>query len=225
MTAGVLPADWASVLSAELREPCWAKLMAFVDAARADLDHVVYPPTDQVFAAFALSSYAATRVVIVGQDPYHGPGQAHGLSFSVPDDVPRRPPSLVNIGRELEDDEGVQLSSGNLSGWARQGVLLLNTTLTVRAGKAGSHRRQGWETFTDAVIRAVDKKEDRVVFILWGKDAQKKRGLVRRPPHEVIESSHPSPFSARLSFFGSKPFSRTNRLLEAAGEPPIDWSA
>jgi len=180
---------------------------------------------DQTFAAFALCAYEHTRVVILGQDPYHRPGQAHGLCFSVPDEVPKKPPSLVNICKELKTDVQVELSSGNLNGWARQGVLLLNTTLTVQAGKAGSHRHQGWERFTDAVISALDAKEDRVVFILWGKDAQRKRKLITNSRHEVIESAHPSPFSAYRGFIDSKPFSKTNRLLAGAHLPPIHWAA
>ncbi len=220
-----LPSDWRAVLSDQLPEPYWPKLMAFVDAARSDPDHTVYPPAHQTFAAFALSDFEDTRVVILGQDPYHGPGQAHGLCFSVPDDTPRKPPSLRNICTELKNDVGVELPSGNLSGWARQGVLLLNATLTVRAGEAGSHRRQGWESFTNAVISALDKKEHRVVFVLWGKDAQKKAKLISNPNHEVIQSAHPSPFSARLGFFNSKPFSKANRLLAEAEQPQIDWSS
>lgn len=217
--AAGLPSDWRGVLS---DEPYWSKLMAFVDAARGE--HAVYPPAHQMFDAFELSAYEATRVVILGQDPYHGPGQAHGLCFSVPDGLAKRPPSLVNILKELKDDVGVELPSGSLEGWARQGVLLLNTTLTVRDSKAGSHRRQGWETFTNAVISALDQKDHRVVFILWGKDARRKKKLIKNPHHKVIESAHPSPLSAYRSFFGSKPFSTTNALLTEVGLPPIDWS-
>jgi uracil-DNA glycosylase len=220
--AAGLPSDWSEVLRDELYEPYWPKLMAFVDAARAD--HAVYPPADQVFKAFDLSAYDATRVVILGQDPYHGPGQAHGLCFSVPDGLPKKPPSLVNILKELKADVGVDLPSGSLEGWARQGVLLLNTTLTVRDGKAGSHRRQGWETFTNAVISALDEKDRRVVFILWGKDARRKKKLIMNPTHKVIESAHPSPLSAYRGFVGSRPFSSTNALLNEVGLPPIDWS-
>ncbi len=220
--AAGLPSDWSEALSDEPYEVYWSKLMGFVDAARGE--HAVYPPADQVFKAFELSSYEATRVVILGQDPYHGPGQAHGLCFSVPDGLPKKPPSLVNILKELKADVGVELLSGSLEGWARQGVLLLNTTLTVREGKAGSHRRQGWETFTNAVISALDEKDDRVVFILWGKDARKKQELIKNSHHRVIESAHPSPLSAYRGFFGSKPFSTTNALLNEVGLPLIDWS-
>lgn len=220
--AAGLPSDWSEVLSDEPYELYWSKLMAFVDAARGE--HAVYPPADHVFKAFELSSYEATRVVILGQDPYHGPGQAHGLCFSVPDGLPKKPPSLVNILKELKADVGVELPSGSLEGWAKQGVLLLNTTLTVPDSKAGSHRRQGWETFTNAVISALDEKDHRVVFILWGKDARRKKTITKNPQHSVIESAHPSPLSAYRGFFGSKPFSTTNALLEEVGPPPIDWS-
>jgi len=200
----------------------WSKLLEFITHEHENYD--VYPPRAQTFKALELSTYEATRVVILGQGPYHVPGQAHGLCFSVLDDVPKKPPSLVNILKELKSDVGVELPSGNLEGWARQGVSLLNATLTVRDGKAGSHRRKGWETFTDAVISALDQKDDRVVFILWGKDAQKKAKLIKNRHHEVIESAHPSPLSAYLGFLGSKPFSRTNSLLADVGLPTIDWS-
>jgi uracil-DNA glycosylase len=221
--AAGLPSDWANALSAELSKPYWSNLTAFVDAEHTG-EHTVYPPADQVFQAFELSAFDATRVVILGQDPYHGPGQAHGLCFSVPDSLPNKPPSLVNILKELKSDVGVDLPDGSLEGWARQGVLLLNTTLTVREGKAGSHRGQGWETFTDAVIRALDEKDDRVVFILWGNDARRKKKLVQNPRHKVIESAHPSPLSVYRGFIGSKPFSSTNAFLAEADLPPIDWS-
>jgi uracil-DNA glycosylase len=162
--------------------------------------------------------------MIIGQDPYHGPGQAHGLCFSVQRGM-RVPPSLVNIHKELHADVGVDIPDhGNLEAWARQGVLLLNTTLTVRAGRAASHQGKGWEIFTDDVIRAVNAKTDHVVFILWGAAARKKRALVDRSRHTIIESPHPSPLSAHNGFFGTKPFSRTNAALVAHGQPPIDWS-
>lgn len=220
-TAG-LPLDWSEVLRDELTKPYWSRLRSFVDAARAE--HAVYPPANQLFKAFELSAYAATRVVILGQDPYHGPGQAHGLAFSVPDSLLKQPPSLVNILKELKEDVAVELPNGNLEGWARQGVLLLNTTLTVRDSSAGSHRRQGWETFTDAVITALDKKDHRVVFILWGNDARTKKKLIKNPSHRVVESAHPSPLSAYRDFFGNKPFSSTNAFLTEVALPPIDWS-
>ena len=212
--------DWNPVLRAELAKPYWAELQSFVRSERER--HHVYPPVDEVFAALHLTPYADTRVVILGQDPYHGPGQAHGLCFSVRGGV-ALPPSLLNIYKELSDDLGIaQPRHGNLEPWARQGVLLLNTTLTVRGGVAASHQGKGWETFTDEVIRAVNAKDHPVVFILWGSHARRKRALLD-DRHVVIESAHPSPLSAHNGFFGSKPFSRTNEALERAGLKPIDW--
>jgi uracil-DNA glycosylase len=212
--------DWNPVLRAEFTKPYWTTLQAFVRAER--VHHRVYPSPDDVFAALHLTPYADTRVVILGQDPYHGSGQAHGLCFSVRDGV-ALPPSLVNIYKELSDDLGIPAPRhGNLASWARQGVLLLNTTLTVRAGAAASHQGKGWETFTDEVIRAVNAKPHPVVFILWGSHARRKRVLLDSR-HVVIESAHPSPLSAHNGFFGSKPFSRTNAALEQAGLPLIDW--
>jgi len=183
----------------------------------------VYPPHDEVFSALHLTPYVDTRVLILGQDPYHGPKQAHGLCFSVRRGI-TIPPSLANIYIELRDDLGIEPPKhGNLEAWAKQGVLLLNTTLTVRGGQAASHAGKGWETFTDEVIKAVNDKDHRVVFILWGSHARKKKALVDTDRHVVIESAHPSPLSARNGFFGSKPFSRTNVALEAVGLDPIDW--
>jgi uracil-DNA glycosylase len=213
--------DWNPVLRAEFAKPYWAELQSFVAGERGA--HPVYPPADQVFACLHLTPYADTRVLILGQDPYHGPQQAHGLCFSVTRGV-AIPPSLVNIYAELRDDLGIEPPShGNLEAWARQGVLLLNTTLTVRGGQAASHQGKGWETFTDEVIRAVDAKPHRVVFILWGSHARRKKALIDTSRHVVIESAHPSPLSARNGFFGSRPFSRANAALEEAGLPPIDW--
>jgi uracil-DNA glycosylase len=184
----------------------------------------VYPAHEHVFAALHLTPYALTRVLILGQDPYHGPRQAHGLCFSVPVGT-AIPPSLVNIHRELADDVGVPVPDhGNLEAWARQGVLLLNATLTVRAGQAGSHQNKGWETFTDEVITAVNAKPEHVVFILWGSYARRKRALIDTARHTVIESPHPSPLSAHNGFFGSRPFSRANAALVAHGQQPIDWT-
>lgn len=213
--------DWNPVLRSELDQPYWRELQAFVAEERRR--HTVYPPPDEVFAALHLTPYASVKVVILGQDPYHGPGQAHGLCFSV-----RRgtalPPSLVNIFRELESDLGVPPPpDGDLTRWATQGVLLLNATLTVRARRAASHQGKGWERFTDAVLAAVNAKPHRVVFILWGAAARRKRSLVDLERHVVIESAHPSPLSAHNGFFGSRPFSRTNAALSEAGLEPIDW--
>lgn len=214
--------DWNPILRGEFDKPYWNELQSFVRAERSRA--TIYPPHDEVFAALHLTPYAATRVLILGQDPYHGPGQAHGLCFSVRRGV-RVPPSLVNIHRELHDDLGLAIPDhGNLEAWARQGVLLLNATLTVRAGQAGSHQGQGWETFTDEVITAVNAKPEHVVFVLWGGYARKKKALIDQERHTIIESAHPSPLSAHNGFFGSKPFSRANDALVAHGQPPVDWT-
>lgn len=217
----VATTDWNPVLREELAKPYWAELQAYVAEERRH--HAVYPPPDEVFAALHRTPYAEVKALILGQDPYHGPGQAHGLCFSVRRGVPI-PPSLRNIYAELEADLGIEPPShGCLDAWAEQGVLLLNATLTVRARAAASHQRRGWETFTDQVIRAVSQKEERVVFLLWGASARRKRDLVDRTRHVIIESAHPSPLSAHNGFFGSRPFSRTNAALEEAGRTPIDW--
>lgn len=213
--------DWNPILREELAQPYWAELQAFVADERAH--HQVFPPADEVFAALHQTPYRSVRVVILGQDPYHGPGQAHGLCFSVRAGV-AVPPSLRNIFTELHDDLGITPPRhGNLDAWTRQGVLLLNTSLTVRAHQAASHHGRGWERFTDQVIRAVNDKPERVVFILWGAAARKKRTLVDTGRHVVLESAHPSPLSARNGFFGSRPFSRANAALVAAGREPVDW--
>ncbi len=214
--------DWNPVLRNEFDKPYWIELQQFVADERSR--GTVYPPHDRVFAAMHLTPYAATRVMILGQDPYHGPDQAHGLCFSVQSGV-RVPPSLANIHKELHADLGLPIPEhGNLEAWARQGVLLLNASLTVRASQAGSHQGKGWETFTDRVIEVVSAKTDHVVFILWGAYARKKKSLIDRSRHTIIESPHPSPLSAHNGFFGTKPFSRTNAALIANGQPPIDWS-
>ena len=213
--------DWNPVLRAEFDKPYWNDLQEFVAAERAR--YTVFPPPDQVFAALHLTPYETTRVVLLGQDPYHGPQQAHGLCFSVRDGV-QLPPSLVNIYTELRSDLGIDTPAhGNLESWARQGVLMLNTSLTVRSGAAASHQGKGWEIFTDEVLRTVNAKAHPVVFILWGAHARKKKALIDMSRHTVIESAHPSPLSAYNGFFGSKPFSRTNAALVAAGLAPIDW--
>jgi uracil-DNA glycosylase len=219
-TSGVTT-DWNPLLRGEFDEPYWAQLRQFVRDERAR--GPVHPPDDEVFTALHLTSFASTRVVILGQDPYHGAGQAHGLAFSVRDGV-RVPPSLANIHKELNTDLGLPVPAhGSLEGWARQGVLLLNTTLTVRGGAAASHRGHGWETFTDRVIRVVDGKSEHVVFILWGGHARTKKALIDRRRHTILESAHPSPLSAHQGFLGSRPFSRANAALEAHGQTPIDW--
>ena len=216
-----LPKSWRAHLDPETEKPYWGKLREFVDGERAR--HEVYPPEDQVFAALELTPYQRVKVMILGQDPYHGPGQAHGLAFSVlPGVTP--PPSLRNLLRELRDELGCPVPDhGYLVPWAEQGVLLLNAVLTVRAGEPNSHKGKGWETFTDAVIRAVDGREEPVVFVLWGGYAAKKVSLIDADRHVVIQSAHPSPLSARRGFFGSRPFSRVNAALQERGAAPVDW--
>jgi uracil-DNA glycosylase len=219
----VAKTDWNPALRDQLDAPYWADLQAYVAAERARRQ--VYPPADQVFAALHLTPLAKVKAVILGQDPYHGPGQAHGLCFSVPAGV-EVPPSLRNIYLERHTDLGLPPPAhGNLEAWARQGVLLLNATLTVGAGAAGSHQGKGWETFTDAVISTVARREEPAVFILWGATARRKKALITGGggAHTVIESAHPSPLSASNGFFGSRPFSRTNEALVRAGREPIDW--
>lgn len=209
------------MLKAELAKPYWPELQRFVADERAQ--QAVYPAHQEVFAALHLTPFAEVKVLILGQDPYHGAGQAHGLCFSVRPGVPV-PPSLANIFKELQSDLGIDPPGhGCLEAWARQGVLLLNATLTVRARQAASHQGKGWETFTDAVIQAVAEKPERVVFLLWGASARKKQALIDTSRHVVIESPHPSPLSAHNGFFGSRPFSRANAALEEAGRSPIDW--
>lgn len=213
--------DWTDVVEEQERQPYFRDLAEFVDIERAK--HSIYPHQADVYKALQLTSRADTRVVLLGQDPYHGAGQAHGLSFSVPTGVVL-PPSLRNIMKEREADVGIPVSShGNLASWATQGVLLLNSTLTVRDGEAGSHRGRGWETFTDALLTAVNEKDRRVVFVLWGSTAQQKLPLITRNHHVVLRAPHPSPLSAHRGFFGSSPFSRINNALEEVGGAPIDW--
>ena len=213
--------SWGRVLADEFAQPYFAPLIAFVKQEYAA--GPVYPPGALIFNAFEHTPFEAVKVVILGQDPYHGRGQAHGLSFSVPEGV-GRPPSLLNIFKEIATDTGTPPpASGNLERWADQGVLLLNATLTVRAGAAASHQGRGWETFTDAVIRKVSAGRPRVVFILWGAYAQKKAALIDQQKHLIIKSAHPSPLAAHNGFFGSRPFSRANAWLTEAGEEPINW--
>lgn len=213
--------DWNPLLRSEFDEPYWHELQRFVADERRN--GPVFPPADDVFTALHLTPYADVKVVILGQDPYHGAGQAHGLCFSVRRGV-TIPPSLRNVYQELRDDLGVPTPShGNLEHWARQGVLLLNTTLTVRSGQAASHQGKGWERFTDRVISTVNDKTERVVFLLWGAPSRKKKSLVDTSRHTVIESAHPSPLSAHNGFFGSRPFSRANEALSEAGREPVDW--
>ena len=216
-----LPSDWLIACQSEVEADYFRELDEFVSRERAA--ETVFPPESDVFNALRLTELDNIRVLILGQDPYHDDGQAHGLCFSVKQGV-KPPPSLVNIFKELNSDVGCEIPShGCLDAWAKQGVLLLNTVLTVRAHQANSHRNQGWEKFTDAVIRLVSQREQTTVFVLWGKPAQKKLKLIDTQRHTVIESAHPSPLSAFRGFFGSRPFSQINETLQAAGEPPIKW--
>jgi uracil-DNA glycosylase len=220
MTPEQLPADWRKVLAGEFDKPYFKDLCAFVEKERAE--HTVYPPAEDVFNAFKATPYDKVKVLLLGQDPYHGPGQAHGMCFSVRPGV-RPPPSLVNMFRELHDDLGCKVPNhGNLEAWARHGVLLLNAVLTVQAGQPNSHKNQGWEQFTDAVIKALDARPKPVVFALWGAYAQKKAKLIRGEQHRIVKAAHPSPLSA-AKFFGSKPYSAINEALEEVGEEPVDW--
>ena len=204
-----------------MSKPYFRKLQAFVAEEREK--HAVYPPEPDVFNALKFASYADTKVLLLGQDPYHNVGQAHGLCFSVLPGIDP-PPSLVNIYKELKTDVGFRIpNNGYLAHWAEQGILMLNAVLTVRAHEAASHAKHGWETFTDVVIRKVSEKSDPVVFVLWGAYAQKKIALIDTSRHTIVQSVHPSPLSARNGFFGSKPFSQINAALEANGKPPIDW--
>jgi uracil-DNA glycosylase len=212
---------WRPVLIAETEKPYWKPLQQFVKEERKK--HTVFPPDKEVFAALHLTPLEKVSVLILGQDPYHEVGQAHGLCFSVRPDV-AIPPSLQNIYTELHDDLGCTIpNNGCLTPWAEQGVLLLNAVLTVRAHQANSHQGKGWENFTDAIIRAVNDKPERVVFVLWGAYARKKKPLIDTTRHVIIESAHPSPLSAANGFFGSRPFSKINAALREAGRPEIDW--
>ncbi|HEU5374486.1 MAG TPA: uracil-DNA glycosylase [Ktedonobacteraceae bacterium] len=216
-----LPGTWHELLAGELEQPYFQKLAGFVDEERQN--YTVYPPEPEVFSSLELTPYEQVRVLLLGQDPYHDANQAHGLCFSVRPGI-KPPPSLVNMFKELRSDLGCRIpNNGYLVPWAKQGILMLNTVLTVRAHTPNSHKNHGWEKFTDAIIRKVNEKEQRVVFILWGGHAQKKRALIDTSRHSIVESAHPSPLSARNGFFGSKPFSAVNHALRAAGEPEIDW--
>lgn len=214
--------DWEPILNHEFNQEYMKEL--FKQLHKEYDSEVVYPPKNEVFRAFQLTPYSETKVVILGQDPYHGPHQANGLSFSVEEGT-KFPPSLRNIFNELVEDIKCEYpSSGDLSSWAKQGVLLLNTTLTVKESQPMSHTGMGWERFTDVVLSEINKKSTPVVFILWGKHAQSKKKLIDQSKHFVIESTHPSPLSARRGFFGSHPFSKTNTFLISKGLTPINWS-
>lgn len=218
-----LESSWLKVVGNEFEKDYMKSLKSFLLIEKQQ-KKIIYPPSNEIFNAFNLTPFDHVKVVLIGQDPYHGYGQAHGLSFSVKDNI-RLPPSLQNIYKELEQDiAGFKIpSTGNLTKWAQQGVLLLNATLTVEASKAASHQKQGWEIFTDAAIKAVSDYKSGVVFILWGRFAQEKERLIDTSKHFIVKSAHPSPFSAYNGFFGSRPFSKTNKYLEQQGLEPIDW--
>ncbi|MCL2760250.1 MAG: uracil-DNA glycosylase [Desulfuromonadales bacterium] len=213
--------DWETFLIPEMGKEYFQKLQRFVDEEYAT--QTVYPPKEKIYNALGHTGYEEAKVVILGQDPYHGEKQAHGLSFSVADPEAKFPPSLRNIFKELKSDLGITRTERNLTDWADQGLLLLNTVLTVRAGQAGSHRGKGWEKLTDAVIAKLNERKDPVVFVLWGGDAQKKLSLITAPQHKIIKGAHPSPLSAHNGFFGSKPFSLVNSYLKELGKPEIRW--
>ena len=216
------PASWTSIIGDEWTKPYFHSLQQFLAAERAQ--HQVFPPDERVFTALELTPYGAVRVVILGQDPYHDVGQAHGLSFSVLPGV-KLPASLVNIFKELHADLGCpKPTHGCLSHWAKQGVLMLNTVLTVRAHEANSHRGKGWETFTDAIIHRLSGRAEPTIFVLWGKPAQAKKTLIDLEKHVVLAAAHPSPLSAHGGFIGSKPFSQINQTLQSWGKPAIDWA-
>ena len=213
--------DWLAPLKPEFSKPYYAELFKFVKNEYATRQ--IFPPADDIFNAFHLTPLHEVKVVILGQDPYHNDGQAHGLCFSVKPDVDI-PPSLVNIYQELHDDLGCYIpNNGYLTKWAKQGVLMLNTVLTVRAHQANSHRGMGWEQFTDAAIRILNEQDRPIVFILWGSPAQKKAQMLNNPTHLILKAPHPSPLSAYRGFFGSRPFSQTNEFLVKNGLEPIDW--
>ncbi len=217
----ILKNDWHDVVGAEFEKPYYLKLRAFLKEEYSQ--RTIYPNAFDLFNALHYTPYKEAKVVILGQDPYHGPNQAHGLSFSVKEGV-AIPPSLQNIFKELHADLGYPIpQNGYLVPWAQQGVLLLNTVLSVRRGEAASHKGQGWEEFTDAVIKALNERIEPVIFVLWGRHAQAKKELITQCHHYVLEAPHPSPFSASRGFFGSRPFSTINRILEKEGLEPIDW--
>jgi uracil-DNA glycosylase len=217
-----IESSWKEVLEHEFQSEYFAQLKDFLLSEKTQ-NKIIYPPGKEIFTAFNNTPFQDVKVVILGQDPYHGSGQAHGLCFSVNDNV-RIPPSLLNIFKELHSDLGIRPpGSGNLLAWAKQGILLLNATLTVEKSKAGSHQGKGWETFTDSVIQTLSQKRENLVFILWGNYAGAKSVLIDERRHHIIKSTHPSPFSAHRGFMGSRPFSRTNEYLVDKGIAPIDW--
>lgn len=213
--------EWDELLKDEFKKDYYLSLRQFLKAEYSS--QTIYPPMNDIFNALKYTSYSDIKAVILGQDPYHGPGQAHGMAFSVQQGV-QPPPSLCNIFHEMESDIGIAPpQSGCLIPWAKQGVLLLNTVLTVRKGQAFSHRGKGWETFTDAVIKLINQREKPVIFLLWGRPAQEKRALLTNPAHHILTAPHPSPLSASRGFFGCRHFSKTNSLLQSMGQSPINW--
>ncbi|MGN1023881.1 MAG: uracil-DNA glycosylase [Lachnospiraceae bacterium] len=214
--------DWLPAVEGEFRKPYYRKLFEFVREEYQN--HVVYPPSEDIFAALDLTPLHKVKVVILGQDPYHEPHEAHGLCFSVLPDTKKIPPSLINIYKELHDDVGCRMpDNGYLKCWADQGVLMLNTVLTVRAHEANSHKGKGWEQFTDAILEAVNRQDRPIVFMLWGSQAQSKEVMLDNPKHLILKAPHPSPLSASRGFFGCRHFSKCNAFLEAHGETPINW--
>lgn len=211
---------WKKILEKEQKQLYYQELIAFVRQERKE--HIVYPPEGQVFTCFNLTPYENVKVVILGQDPYHQPNQAMGLAFSVQKEQPL-PKSLINIFKELESDLGIKNTNGDLSHWAQQGVFMMNTLMTVRESEPMSHQGKGWEIFTDKILESLGEREEPIIFVLWGKKAQDKKHFIKSH-HHIIESSHPSPLSAYRNFWGSKPFSRINEILEKEGLSPIDWS-
>lgn len=214
--------SWKAILNEEFKSSYFKDLKSFLESERKS-GQIIYPSGSQIFSAFEKTPFDSVKVVILGQDPYHGGGQAHGLSFSVPEKQ-RLPPSLQNIFKEIRNDLKIEIpASGNLEKWAKQGVLLLNATLTVRADQPGSHQKKGWENFTDSVIRELSKRREGIIFLLWGKYAQAKEPLIDTTKHFILTSPHPSPFSADRGFFGCKHFSKTNAILIREGKTPVDW--
>jgi len=216
-----IEASWEEILKDEFQQPYFIALKEFLIQEKKK--HLIYPKGEHIFNAFNFTPFGTVKVVIIGQDPYHGPGQAHGLSFSVPNGI-KLPPSLKNIFKELVSDVSIDVpKNGNLSSWTKQGVLLLNTTLTVRVKQAGSHQKSGWETFTDAVIRNISTQKEGIIFLLWGLFAQNKSAFIDQSKHHILTAPHPSPFSAYRGFFGCKHFSKTNTLLKKQNQQPINW--
>lgn len=218
----IIEEGWKNILSEDFNADYFKTLKSFLVEEKNN--YTIYPAGNNIFSAFNHTPFDDVKVVIIGQDPYHGPGQAHGLCFSVPEGI-RQPPSLVNIFKEIQNDLGFSIpNTGNLEKWAKQGVLLLNATLTVRASQAGSHQNKGWETFTDSAIRKVSERKENIIFLLWGNYAQAKQEIIDISKHFVLKAAHPSPFSAYRGFFGCKHFSKTNEILRDLGKEEIDWS-